>query len=195
MKRSRSLVLTLMAPAGLSLTACDGPGQTQQAAQGSWINPPEVTQAADEGRRYRTLAACKRDDSFTDQQCDDAFKAAQTEAGNGPQFADQQSCEARYGVEQCVPRQNASGGSVWGPLLTGFIVGQALNNLGGGRAWYGDYDRYRDRRVDYGGGSYGGGYLSGRRYGESSYEAPARTQSRSSVISRGGFGGGRGFGG
>jgi uncharacterized protein YgiB involved in biofilm formation len=74
---------------------------------------------------------------------------------NAPKFNDQQSCEERYGVDQCVPRNQAGGGSFFTPLLTGFIVGQALSNLGGGG--YGGRALYRDR--------YGGlGYSDGRRY-------------------------------
>ncbi len=87
-----------------------------------------------------------------------------------------------------------------GRLLTGFIIGQALNNVGG----YRGAPMYRDSSGNYFGGADGRSsrdYVTGRLHvGSEAFNpaawAPARAQSRSSVISRGGFGGGgRGFGG
>jgi uncharacterized protein YgiB involved in biofilm formation len=99
---------------------------------------------------------------------------------------------------QCEPRNNGSGGSFFTPLLTGFIIGQALN---GGYGYRGA-PMYRDRQGNYYGGAGGRisrDYVTGRtRVGSDAFtpttaRAPARVQTRSSVISRGGFGGG--FGG
>ena len=104
-----------------------------------------------------------------------------------------------YGVDQCVPRSQANGGgSFFTPLLTGFIIGQALENMG--NRGYRGAPMYRDRDGTYYSGS---GYPVSRDYVTgrsrvrtdsfdvpSRYEAPTRVQSRSSVISRGGFGGG-----
>ncbi len=189
MKRSRSMVLTtLMATGGLSLAACDGPATPP--ASGSWLNPPAASSPAAEdvgGRSYPSLQACKDEDVVPNSECEAAFSEAEAQA---PKFADQQSCEQRYGVAQCVPRDQAGGGSFFTPLLTGFIVGQALGNLGGNRGYYGN--------TGGGYGGYDGGrnrdYVTGRT--RDGYSAPARVQSRSAVISRGGFGGGGGrFGG
>ena len=97
-------------------------------------------------------------------------------------------------------RAASNNGSFFTPLLTGFIIGQALNNIGG----YRGAPMYRDRNGDYYGGAGGlirRDYVTGRtQVGSEAFNpaarAPARVQSRSSVISRGGFGGGgRGFGG
>jgi uncharacterized protein YgiB involved in biofilm formation len=188
MKRSRSIALTtIMTSTGLSLAACDSPPPTNA----TWLNPPPAESSAAQalnGRTYPTLQACREANAVPDSECDNAFSQAQAQA---PRFGDRQSCEERYGVDQCVPRSQAGGGGFFMPLLTGFVVGQALNNLGD-RGYYGM--QYPGR---YGGGylgGYGGGrdYVTGRSYG--SYEAPARVQSRSAVISRGGFGGGGGHG-
>jgi uncharacterized protein YgiB involved in biofilm formation len=144
-----------------------------------------------EGRTYPTLQACRDADVVPNSECDTAFNQAQAQA---PRFADRQTCEERYGVDQCVPRNQAGGGSFFMPLLTGFVVGQALNNVGN-RGYYGM--QYAGRYA----GGYYGGYQGGRDYvtgrAPDAYDAPARVQSRSSVISRGGFGGGggRGYGG
>ncbi|MNL60444.1 hypothetical protein D3C87_1842540 [compost metagenome] len=65
---------------------------------------------------------------------------------------------------------------------------------------------YRDRDGRYSNG-YGGGYTyrdyrtgktltNGREHGDVARQAPSRVQSRTTVVSRGGFGGGgRGYGG
>lgn len=196
--RSSGLALTgLMAGTAISVSACDDPGTATQ-----WGDPPSASREVD-AKTYASLDDCKKSGDMTAVQCDTAYAQAQKDsAANAPKFGDQQSCEERYGVDQCVPRNNGGGSSFFTPLLTGFIVGQALNNMGGG--YYGA-PMYRDR----GGTYYGGGgyplsrdYVTGRTrvrtdtFNAPEMRAPTRVQSRSSVISRGGFGGsGRSFGG
>ncbi|TVV75738.1 DUF1190 domain-containing protein [Sphingomonas solaris] len=185
MKRSRSIVLTtLMAGTGVSLTACDGDGG----------KPVDAVS-------YTSVAECRAAGTIPAAECETAYAQAQkANEANAPKFEDRQTCEEQYGVSQCVPRNN---GSFFTPLLTGFIVGQALSNFGGG---YRGAPMYRDRFGDYYGGAGGRinrDYLTGRtRIGSDAFNpaarAPTRVQSRSAVISRGGFGGGfgsRGFGG
>lgn len=198
LKRSRSLTLTtLMAGAAVSITACDNaPAVTQ------WGDPPAAAAGkAVEARTFTSLDECKASGDFTAEQCETTLAQAQKDsAENAPKFSDQQSCEERFGVDQCVPRSGQNG-SFFTPLLTGFIIGQALNNMGGG---YRGAPMYRDRDGTYYGGSgypLSRDYVTGRtRVRSESFDAPradapTRVQSRSSVISRGGFGGGRSFGG
>lgn len=187
MKRSRTLVLTSMVAGGsLTLSACGVPA-TQ------WADPePAAPEAA--AQAFDSVADCTAAGE-SDASCRQAFAAAQADdARNAPRFADRQTCEQQYGVDRCVPR-NEGGGSFFTPLLTGFLLGQLLNGGYGGRSYY------RDR---FGRESWGGGrplnrdYATGRpRVGSDAFGAPARVQSRSAVISRGGFGGGggRGYGG
>ncbi|MBO9557704.1 MAG: DUF1190 domain-containing protein [Caulobacter sp.] len=196
--RSSGLALTgLMAGTAISVSACDDPGTATQ-----WGDPPAASREVD-AKTYANLADCKSSGDMTAEQCDAAYAQAQKDsAANAPKFGDQQSCEERYGVDQCVPRNDNHGGSFFTPLLTGFIVGQALNNMGG--RYYGA-PMYRDRDgVYYGGGGYplSRDYVTGRTrvrtdtFSAPEMHAPTRVQSRSSVISRGGFGGsGRSFGG
>ncbi|MDB5683956.1 MAG: hypothetical protein JWM38_1717 [Sphingomonas bacterium] len=185
MKRSRTIVLTtLMAGTGVSLTACDGDA----------VGKPV------DALSYTSVAECRAAGALPPADCDAAYAQAQkANAENAPRYGDRQTCEEQYGVAQCVPRNN---GSFFTPLLTGFIVGQALNNIGG----YRGAPMYRDRDGNYYGGAGGRisrDYVSGRsRVGSEAFNpaarAPTRIQSRSAVISRGGFGGGfgsRGFGG
>ncbi|MES2725076.1 MAG: DUF1190 domain-containing protein [Pseudomonadota bacterium] len=198
-KRSGAVTLTsLMAGSAISISACDSaPPATQ------WGDPPAASSGRTvEASSFTSLADCTASGSFTAEQCSTALAQAQKDsAENAPKFGDQQSCEERYGVDQCVPRSSQGGGSFFTPLLTGFIIGQAMNNLGG----YRGAPMYRDRDGGFTGGSgypVSRDYVTGRtRVNSDSFDAPrasapTRVQSRSSIISRGGFGGGsRSFGG
>ncbi|MDO8323413.1 MAG: DUF1190 domain-containing protein [Phenylobacterium sp.] len=198
-KRSGAVTLTsLMAGSAISISACDSaPPATQ------WGDPPAASSGRTvEASSFTSLADCTASGSFTAEQCSTALAQAQKDsAENAPKFGDQKSCEERYGVDQCVPRSSQGGGSFFTPLLTGFIIGQAMNNLGG----YRGAPMYRDRNGGFTGGSgypVSRDYLTGRtRVNSDSFDAPranapTRVQSRSSIISRGGFGGGsRSYGG
>jgi len=186
MKRSRALQLTsLMATVGFSASACGGPAPTAAA--------PEPALA------YTTLDECRAADVIPDTECERAQAAAWSEAEqSSPRYATRAECEGQWGPEQCRP---LGGGSFFGPLAAGFIVGSLLN---GGYRYGGPL--YRDRYGGYSNGFGGGGlyrdYRTGRTYTNLREHSPAyrsastRTQSRSPVVSRGGFGGGsRGYGG
>lgn len=196
MKRSKSVVLTTML-AGASLAGCDG-----GAAQGPQWGDGNGGGKPVEAVSYTSVEECRVRGAIPADQCQAAFDQAQkANAANAPRFNDRQSCEERFGVSQCVPRSEAGGGgSFFTPLLTGFIVGQMLN--GGG---FRGAPMYQDRNGAFFGGAgnrISRDYVSGRtRIGSDAFNpaarAPVRVQSRSSIISRGGFGGGggRGFGG
>lgn len=192
MKRSRSLVLTgMVAAGGLSLQACDVPAPATQ-----WDEPPAAETPV---RTFQSAAECRATGEFTNAQCEDAQRSALADnQANAPQYADRRTCEDIYGEGQCVPRSGTGGSFV--PLLTGFIIGQALSGGLGGRAYY--QDRSGREFLGGGGGAITRDYVTGRPsvrsdvFGPpSTRQAPSRVQRRSGVISRGGFGGGgRGFG-
>ena len=189
LKRSRVLhVSSLMATASFSLAACGSP-QRVPAPE------PEPTLA------YQSLDECKAANDIPDNECDAALAKAQQEAAKpAPRYATREECEGQWGPSQCQPNNN--GGSFFTPLLTGFIVGQMLN--GGGYRGGGPLYRDREGRLSNG---YGGGYAyrdyrtgktlaNAREHGDVARQAPTRVQSRTTVVSRGGFGGGgRGYGG
>lgn len=197
-KRSSSLKLTTMlaGATALTLSGCDDPG-----AQASW-DPNRGEQV--EAFSYKTLQECKDANEVSDQQCDTSFAAAQKDdEKNAPRYEARASCEDVYGVGNCVPRSQANGGgSFFTPLLAGFVIGQMLD--GGGYRGTGLYRR----NDEYGGGYYStyGGRL-GRDYGtgrttiskssidppDAIRQAPPKIQTRTSVVSRGGFGGGRSY--
>lgn len=189
LKRSRVLhVSSLMATASFSLAACGSPQR---------VPPPEPEPTL----AYQSLDECKTANDIPDNECDAALAKAQQEAAKtAPRYATREECEGQWGPSQCQPNNN--GGSFFTPLLTGFIVGQMLN--GGGYRGGGPLYRDRDGQLSNG---YGGGYAyrdyrtgktltNAREHGDVARQAPTRVQSRTTVVSRGGFGGGgRGYGG
>jgi uncharacterized protein YgiB involved in biofilm formation len=191
LKRSRTLQVTsLMATVGFSMAACGSP-------QASLPQEPPVPALA-----YTSLDECKAANDVSDTDCESAQAVARAQAAEtSPRYATREECEGQWGPSQCEPR-NHNGGSFFGPLATGFIIGQLMS--GGG--YRGGGPLYRDRDGQYSNG-YGGGYLSrdyrtGRTvtnandHTPAARQAPSRAQSRTAVVSRGGFGGGgRGYGG
>lgn len=190
LKRSRVLhVSSLMATASFSLAACGSP-------------PPAPAPEPEPTLAYASLEECKAADAITDAECDTALAKAQEEsAKTAPRYATREECEGQWGPSQCQPN-NQGGGSFFTPLLTGFVIGQMLN--GGG--YRGGGPLYRDREGRDSNG-YGGGYTyrdyrtgrtvtNAREHGDVVRQAPTRVQSRTTVVSRGGFGGGgRSYGG
>ena len=186
MKRSRKLVLTtLMAAGGVSLTACGDTPTPTIADQG------KTTDAY----AYQSLQECLDKNEVPDSACETAQKNAKDDENAEARYADSKTCEDVYGPGQCVPRGSnvGGGGSFWGPLVTGFVVGQMMNGGWGGRGLYRDW---RDGGFyTSSGGRVWTDYSTGRtRVGSRGFDPPAaiapqKVQTRSSVISRGGFGG------
>lgn len=188
MKRSRSVRLALMATTAVAVTACDDP-QSEAEVPVSF---------------YRSMEECVADGKFTETYCQQALEEAQKEhEASAPRYSDQQLCEEQFGADMCQPRQVAGGGSFWTPFLVGYVVSDIVDRVSGRRGLH-------SGPIYYGGGPAGGrGYYtpSGDRLRTSqqgvslprrSVEAappPARVQNRTTVISRGGFGGGFSSGG
>jgi uncharacterized protein YgiB involved in biofilm formation len=187
MKRTRKLCLTtLMAAGGVSLTACG-----DNAADNVRIEPPRTTDAY----TYQSVQECKDKNEVPDSACETAEKNAKADDAKTATWKEQASCEEVYGQGQCVPRQGANGGgSIWGPLIAGFVVGRMMDGGWGGRGLY--RDGFNGGYYSAGGGRVSTDYSTGRpRVDARSFDAPdvvrgpEKMQTRSSVISRGGFGG------
>jgi len=194
-KRSSSLKLTTMlaGATALTLSGCDDPG----GAQASW-DPNRGEQV--EAFSYKSLEECKAANEVSDQQCETSYAAAQKDdEKNAPRFEARASCEDVYGAGNCVPRSEAGHGSFFTPLLAGFVIGRMLD--GGG--YYRGTGLYRgdDGYYSTWGGRLGRDYGTGRtvitREGidppDAIRNAPPKVQTRTSVVSRGGFGGGRSY--
>ena len=194
-KRSRIVALTTLTALGAaSLVACgSGASEAEEARLSESQYGPGV-----DALPYESLEQCKADNQVPDAECDRAQAAAFAQNANGaPRFDAMDVCEDQFGNGNCVVQNNPGGGSFFTPLLAGFVIGQMLD---GGSSRYRYSGLYRDRRRDvyYTGGGYGGGWpyrdpATGRqKVGSRALEAPSaapRVQTRSSVVSRGGFGG------
>lgn len=197
-KRSNSLKLSTMlaGAASLTLAGCDDP-----SPQASWDpNRGEKVEAFS----YKSLAECQVANEVSDEQCATSWAAAQKDdAEKAPRYDARATCEEAYGAGNCVPRTE-NGQSFFGPMLAGFVIGRMLD---GGGGYYRGTGMYRRDDRD-GGGYYStwGGRL-GRDYGSGKTvisktsidppdvirNAPPKVQTRTSVVSRGGFGGGRSY--
>jgi uncharacterized protein YgiB involved in biofilm formation len=196
-KRSSSLKLTTMlaGATALTLSGCDDPG-----GQASW-DPNKGEQV--EAFSYKTLEECKAANEVSDAQCDTSYAAAQKDdAKDAPRYEARASCEDVYGVGNCVPRSQANGGgSFFTPLLAGFVIGQMLDGGYRGTGLYRRDDRYGGGYYSTWGGQLGRDYGTGRTVisresidpPDAIRNAPPKVQTRTSVVSRGGFGGGRSY--
>ena len=82
------------------------------------------------------------------QACDSAWQASVGEhQATAPQYSQREQCEAQYGPGHCEPYAGRQG-SVFIPLMAGFMIGRALNRP----------DQQNQPGYPYGGGG-GGGYV------------------------------------
>jgi uncharacterized protein YgiB involved in biofilm formation len=113
MKRSRTLTLALMSATALTLAACD--------------NPEEVGV-------FETVEQCATQEGFNIDACETNMKLAQDEHIRvAPKYTSAADCEADFGAEQCetAPQQTSSGGSVFMPLMMGYMMGSMLSGRSG----------------------------------------------------------------
>lgn len=183
MKRSRNIKLALMATSALALTACEEP-------------EPQVS--AD---LYRTVEQCVSGGKFTKEYCETSFKEAQEQhAKSAPRYDSKALCEEQFGPAACQPTKSSDGsGDFWGPFLAGYVVSNIVDDIG-------DAASGSRRRQAYStpvyhspqGGFYTsqGSQLNSGKNGFSiskkamvSAPPPAKVQTRTTVVSRGGFGG------
>jgi uncharacterized protein YgiB involved in biofilm formation len=176
MKRSKRVVLTTLTMAGaVTLQGCGG-------------DEPSV-----DAFPYASVAECQSAGDVPASECQTAYTQAMANHEQAaPRFESQPLCEEQFGAGQC--QQRAAGtGSVWMPLLAGFMVGRMLDQ---NRPYYRYGGLYRGRRDNmwYTGGANGGALQrsgSGWRAGNSGFDRPSTTppvHTRSSIASRGGFG-------
>jgi uncharacterized protein YgiB involved in biofilm formation len=199
-RRLRSASATLSA-AGLAamLSGCEADPQSQ------FGEPTEVA-------AFQSVNECVASGAFSQVQCTEASNdALVNDAKTAPRYESQALCEDSFGGGQCL-RRTEGGQSFFVPLLTGFMIGRLLD--GGGYRYHGLYRSRRDDSYYTGSGAWlrSGGYGGrpwGYQVGSRALAAPPvpvttqRIQTRSSVVSRGGFGGrasarggwGGGFGG
>ncbi|MCY3980484.1 MAG: DUF1190 domain-containing protein [Alphaproteobacteria bacterium] len=123
MKRSNRIALMMMGTSALVLTACEEP-KTETAI-------------------FETVEQCIAEQGLTAEQCYGEFDAAKAQhAEVSPKYASRADCEADFGSEGCEvsPYRTDAGGSVFMPLMAGFMMGQMM----GGRAYTQPLYRSRD---------------------------------------------------
>lgn len=107
MKRSSQIALVLMGTSPLLLTACS-------------------RESSDEGL-YTSVQACieQTNDSYS---CNNAFQQAQREYEEAaPRYASHEECVAAHGADQCHVVRQQHGGSIFMPMMAGYIMGRMLS--------------------------------------------------------------------
>jgi len=114
MKRSKSVALLAMGASVIALTACD---------------EPQVDALV-----FDSLQQCLANQDVPREQCEADFQAARSQhAQVAPKYASQQACETDFGAANCetAPQQTQSGGSIFMPLMMGYMMGSMLNRGAG----------------------------------------------------------------
>jgi uncharacterized protein YgiB involved in biofilm formation len=113
MKRSKSIGLITMGVSVIALTACD---------------EPKVDALV-----FDTLQQCLADQDLTREQCEANYNAAREQhVAVAPKYTSREACETDFGAEKCeqAPQRTQSGGSVFMPLMMGYMMGSMLGNRG-----------------------------------------------------------------
>lgn len=183
MKRSKSLKLALMGASVLVLTACDQPDETAAI--------------------FENIDECASYEGFELEQCRTDWETAEVEhVRTAPKYTDVADCQADFGEAQCekAPQQTSSGGSVFMPMMMGYMMGSMLS--GGGRSNVATQPLYRSKddskNFRTGDNQKVAGKTGVTKVASSAARAPS---TKTSTMRRGGFGstaarsGTRSFGG
>ena len=138
---------------------------------------------------FESLDQCKSDAVASSDQCESSFAEAQTQhAAVAPKYSTAADCQADFGAEKCeeAPYKTSSGGSVFMPLMMGYMMGSMM---GGGRSSMMSQPLYKSAKSpnsfrtaeNQNVGSKTGGTKVAR-------SATSRPTFKSSTRSRGGFG-------
>ena len=174
-RRSSVSVAALMSACVLGLTGCE---------------EPKVDAAV-----FDSLQRCINEPGMLREDCERSHTEAKTQhAAVAPKFSSAQDCQAEFGAGQCeeAPYRTQSGGSVFMPLMMGYMMGSMI----GGRGFGGSQPLYRTRN-DPKNFRTADNKTAGSKMGRTkvSSSATSRPSVKSSTMKRGGFGSsGRRFG-
>ncbi len=169
MKRWSSISIAMLTSVSvIALSACE---------------EPTVDAAVFEG-----LQECLNNPDMDPDQCRDSFSAARSQhASVAPKYSSKEDCQADFGAERCeeAPYRTSGGGSVFMPLMMGYMMGSMI----GGRSGIAAQPLYRSagdsksfRTAD----NKNVGSKTGRT--KVARSAASRPSVKSSTMSRGGFG-------
>lgn len=190
-KRSRTVALTILGAAAFTVAGCR---EEQVDAQAF----PDMASCE---------AAAAQDGLFSVEECDKAFAEAEAlHVESAPRYDSLQVCEEQHGEGNCGSEEqqvsNGGSGSIFMPLLAGYLIGNMLGRAGGGMA--ASQPMYRNAQGGFtnASGTTNFGSNAGRAtMGAQNFTRPAATAGRAPMTratagSRGGFGASRSsFGG
>lgn len=181
-KRSRVVALSIVGVAAFALAGCR----------------EETVEAQAFPDQQSCEAAAANDGLFPVADCDAAFaEANQLHVEAAPRYDSLEVCEAEHGAGACGSEDqvaNTGSGSIFMPLLAGYLIGNALGGRSGLSAGQPLY-RTSDGRFANAAGTSTYSNNSGRAtLGTSQFQRPQATigkppMTRATVASRGGFGG------
>ena len=180
-KRSRTVALTILGAASFALAGC----REEQI----------------DAEAFPDLQSCKLEAQqgglFSVSDCDAAFvEAQQLHVETAPRYDSQAVCEAEHGEGACGTEQqvsNGGSGSIFMPLIAGYLIGNMLGGRGGMAAAQPLY-RTPDGRFSTASGTntyssnQGKGKLNSSMFAKPSSTIGKAPMSKASVASRGGFG-------
>ena len=112
MKRTRTLKLSIMSASALTLLACD--------------NSQEVGV-------FENVEQCSANSGFSKEDCEANEKFARREhIRASPKYTTVSDCELDFGSGRCeiAPQRTTSGGSVFMPMMMGYMMGNMLGSRG-----------------------------------------------------------------
>lgn len=182
-KRSRTVALTILGAASFAIAGC----REEQV----------------EAEAFPNLAACEAEATnnglFTVDQCKQAFAEAEAlHVESAPRYDSLAVCEEQHGAGNCGSEQqqvgNSGSGSIFMPLLAGYLMGSMLGNIGRGMS--ASQPMYSNGRGGYTNAARTSTFNSNTGRGTISsqqFTRPARTagqapMSRATATSRSGFG-------
>lgn len=182
-KRSRAVALTILGAASFAVAGCRDEQVDAQA--------------------YPDLATCEAAASdgglFTTDQCQQAFAEAEAlHVESAPRYDSLAVCEEQHGAGNCGSEEqqvsNGGSGSIFMPLLAGYLIGSMLGRAGGGMA--ASQPMYRNAqggftnaaRTSSFSSNNGRGALSSQQFTRPSATRGMAPMSSATAASRGGFG-------
>lgn len=94
---------------------------------------------------YENVQQCINNGDASPEQCEKNFTEARSQhAAVAPKYASAEDCQADFGAGQCeqAPQRTSSGGSVFMPLMAGYMMGSLLS----GRSSMGSQPLYRSNK-------------------------------------------------
>lgn len=82
---------------------------------------------------FDSVQQCLADNELPREQCESNYAEARRQhVQTAPKYTSQEACEADFGSEQCeqAPQRTQSGGSVFMPLMMGYMMGSMLGRSG-----------------------------------------------------------------